>query len=90
MQRNTDQTLMNTSEMIYLSARSIVRYNLDTILCYQTMKININEIFDKNNKNTDGFRWIMEENPYNPEYDILNNTLSGEKYQTIQEDFGVI
>ena len=47
MQRNTDQTLMNTSEMIYLSVRSIVRYNLDTILCYQTMKININEILIK-------------------------------------------
>ena len=46
--------------------------------------------FDKNNKNTDGFRWIMEENPYNPEYDILNNTLSGDRYQKIQEDFGVI
>lgn len=45
--------------------------------------------YDKNNKNTEGFRVIMNENPFSTEYDVLKTALSSERYKSIQDDFGV-
>ena len=45
--------------------------------------------YDKNNKNTEGFRVIMNENPFSTEYDVLKTVLSSERYKSIQDDFRV-
>ena len=46
-------------------------------------------LLEKNNESSSGFRWILNENPHDKRFDVLQKELSSDKYEEIQRDFGV-